>query len=92
MDLDLTDKVAVVTGANEGIGLAITEALAAEGALVVAGSRSTDNLERFLQRCVAGLSHQVSGDSEPFLEVWSHTDDVAILGAKARERPLLGPA
>jgi NAD(P)-dependent dehydrogenase (short-subunit alcohol dehydrogenase family) len=40
MDLHLTDKVAVVTGANKGIGLAITEALVAEGAYVVAGSLS----------------------------------------------------
>ncbi|HTY96666.1 MAG TPA: SDR family oxidoreductase [Solirubrobacteraceae bacterium] len=46
MDLQLTDKVAVVTGANNGIGLAITEALHAEGARVVAGSRSTGNLEK----------------------------------------------
>ena len=45
MDLHLTDKVAVVTGANKGIGLAITRALSAEGARVVAGSRSTDNLD-----------------------------------------------
>ena len=45
MDLQLTDKIAVVTGANKGIGLAITKALAAEGAHVVAGSRSTENLE-----------------------------------------------
>lgn len=45
MDLQLTDKVAVVTGANKGIGLAITEALVAEGAYVVAGSRSTENLD-----------------------------------------------
>jgi NAD(P)-dependent dehydrogenase (short-subunit alcohol dehydrogenase family) len=45
MDLQLTDKIAVVTGANKGIGLAITEALVAEGARVVAGSRSTDNLD-----------------------------------------------
>jgi NAD(P)-dependent dehydrogenase (short-subunit alcohol dehydrogenase family) len=44
MDLHLTDKVAVVTGANKGIGLAITEALVAEGASVVAGSLSTENL------------------------------------------------
>jgi NAD(P)-dependent dehydrogenase (short-subunit alcohol dehydrogenase family) len=45
MDLRLTDKVAVVTGANKGIGFAITEALVAEGAYVVAGSLSTENLE-----------------------------------------------
>jgi NAD(P)-dependent dehydrogenase (short-subunit alcohol dehydrogenase family) len=45
MDLGLTDKVAVVTGANKGIGLAITEALVGEGANVVAGSRSTENLD-----------------------------------------------
>lgn len=44
MDLELAGKVAVVTGANKGIGLAITEALLAEGAYVVAGSRSTENL------------------------------------------------
>jgi NAD(P)-dependent dehydrogenase (short-subunit alcohol dehydrogenase family) len=41
----LTDKVAVVTGANKGIGLAITEALVAEGAFVVAGALTTENLE-----------------------------------------------
>jgi NAD(P)-dependent dehydrogenase (short-subunit alcohol dehydrogenase family) len=45
MDLQLADKVAVVTGANRGIGLAITKALVAEGAHVVAGSRSTENLD-----------------------------------------------
>jgi NAD(P)-dependent dehydrogenase (short-subunit alcohol dehydrogenase family) len=46
MDLQLTGKVAVVTGANKGIGFAITKALVAEGAHVVAGSRSTENLDR----------------------------------------------
>src|SRR5437764_12375300 len=45
MDLELTDKVAVVTGANKGIGLAITNALVGEGAYVVAGSLSTENLD-----------------------------------------------
>ena len=39
MDLGLTDKLAVVTGASKGIGLAVTRALVTEGALVVAGSR-----------------------------------------------------
>ena len=45
MDLELTDKVAVVTGAGKGIGLAVTQALVAEGALVVAGARTTDALD-----------------------------------------------
>ncbi|HTZ85270.1 MAG TPA: SDR family NAD(P)-dependent oxidoreductase [Solirubrobacteraceae bacterium] len=44
MDLELTDKVAVVTGASKGIGLAIAQELAAEGALVVAGARKIDSL------------------------------------------------
>jgi NAD(P)-dependent dehydrogenase (short-subunit alcohol dehydrogenase family) len=45
MDLELAGRVAVVTGANKGIGLATTKALLAEGARVVAGSRTTDSLD-----------------------------------------------
>ena len=41
MDLELRGKVAVVTGASKGIGLAVTKALADEGVRVVAGARST---------------------------------------------------
>jgi ketosteroid isomerase-like protein len=46
------------------------------------GPSSPDTeLEEFIERCLEGLSHQVQGNSGPFLEVWSHADDVAILGA-----------
>ena len=44
MDLKLTDKVVVVTGASKGIGLAITRAFVDEGAHVIAGARSTESL------------------------------------------------
>jgi len=40
-----------------------------------------DDFERFVECCVEGLAHQVAGDSGPFLAVWSHAGDVAILGA-----------
>ena len=39
MDLGLTGRTAIVTGASRGIGLAITRGLAAHGAHVVAGAR-----------------------------------------------------
>jgi len=39
LDLKLESKIAVVTGASKGIGLAITRALIAEGARVIAGAR-----------------------------------------------------
>jgi len=45
MDLKLSGKIAVVTAASKGIGLAVTHALRDEGARVVAGARNTQNLE-----------------------------------------------
>ena len=45
MDLELTGKIAVVTGASKGIGLAVVRELAAEGARVVAGARTVDALQ-----------------------------------------------
>ena len=45
MDLDLRDKVAVITGASVGIGLAVAKALAAEGVNIVMAARQADRLE-----------------------------------------------
>jgi len=44
MDLELKDRIRVVTGASKGIGLAVTRALIAEGAVVVAGARTIESL------------------------------------------------
>ena len=57
MELNLSSKVAVVTGASKGIGLAVVKALAAEGVRVVAGARTTDALIG-----VSGAVHAVPVD------------------------------
>jgi len=63
VDLALHDTVAVVTGASKGIGLAITRALAAEGAFVVAGARSPGpELEELVR---SGNVEAVSVDLSP---------------------------
>ena len=44
MDLELKDRVFVITGATDGLGLALTQALLAERAYVVGCGRSLDRL------------------------------------------------
>ena len=50
MDLGLTGRTAIVLGASQGMGLAIAEALAAEGANVSVFARRRDVLEREAER------------------------------------------
>jgi len=50
MNLGLTGRVAIVCGASEGMGLAIAESLAEEGANVTMFARRRDTLEREAER------------------------------------------
>lgn len=50
MELGLRGRTAIVCGASQGIGLAIAEALAAEGANVAMFARRRDVLEREAER------------------------------------------
>ncbi|MGK5682594.1 SDR family NAD(P)-dependent oxidoreductase [Actinoplanes sp. URMC 104] len=60
MDLRLTGRAALVTGAGRGIGLAIVRALAAEGVRVVAGSRSVS--PELAALAEGGRVHPVTAD------------------------------
>ena len=50
MDLQLKDKVALVSGSTAGIGLAIAKSLAREGASVIVNGRTRDRVEASLER------------------------------------------
>ena len=57
MDMGLRDKVAVITGGSVGIGLAVAEGLAAEGAHIVMVARQADRLAIEADRVAA--THKV---------------------------------
>ena len=71
MDLGLKDRVALVAGASTGLGRAVAERLAAEGADVVVNSRSADTLAetaraiaRQTGRTIVPAAGDVSGPEE----------------------------
>jgi NAD(P)-dependent dehydrogenase (short-subunit alcohol dehydrogenase family) len=60
MDLELSGKVVVVTGASKGIGFACAEAFLREGAIVALVSRSQKNLDAALARLPAGAGKSIT--------------------------------
>jgi NAD(P)-dependent dehydrogenase (short-subunit alcohol dehydrogenase family) len=62
MDLQLTNRRALVTGSTSGIGFAIAKGLAAEGAVVTITGRAQSNVESAVERIRATLPEaQVDG-------------------------------
>lgn len=59
MDLGLHNKVAIVLAASKGLGRAAAEALAAEGARVIIGSRNQQELEKTAQEITQKTGSQV---------------------------------
>jgi NAD(P)-dependent dehydrogenase (short-subunit alcohol dehydrogenase family) len=50
MNLNLSDKIAIVTGSTAGIGFAIAAALAQEGATVVVNGRTSERVEEAIDK------------------------------------------
>ena len=62
--VDMRGKVAVVTGANTGIGFETAQALAAQGALVVLAGRSLEKLADAAERIRAKLPAEAAGGAK----------------------------
>jgi NAD(P)-dependent dehydrogenase (short-subunit alcohol dehydrogenase family) len=58
MDLQLKDRLSLVTGSTAGIGYAIAEALASEGARVIINGRTKESVDQ----AMAQLTSKVTGD------------------------------
>lgn len=78
---DLTGKVAIITGASRGIGLAIAESFAAAGAKVVLTSRKQDALYQVAEKIQAK-----GGEAFPYVAHTGDPEAVRALVAACRER------
>ncbi|MGQ0649924.1 MAG: SDR family oxidoreductase [Gemmatimonadaceae bacterium] len=72
MELGLTNKIALVTGASSGLGLAIARELSQEGASVAMVARRQDVLQRESSAIAAATGHRVL----PVVADVTHRDEI----------------
>lgn len=90
---DLSGRLAVVTGANSGIGFRTAEALAAHGARVVLACRDLVRAERAVQRIggehvtCAGLDLASMSSVREFAENWTGPIDILVNNAGVMAPP-----
>jgi len=65
MKLEIEDRVALVVGANRGIGFAIAETLAAEGAKVAIAARGLDGIKAAADKIGRGASCHAADVTNP---------------------------
>ncbi|CAJ1962425.1 unnamed protein product [Cylindrotheca closterium] len=73
MDLQLKDKLCVVTGSTGGIGMAIAKMLAQNGAVVIVNGRSEESTETAVQI----ISKHIGGNDAASQRVWGASGDVS---------------
>lgn len=78
MDLDLSGKLAVVTGSSKGIGAAIARKLAAEGCDIVLVGRD----QRALETVAAAIARDTGRRCDVFAADLSDSEEVAALAAR----------
>jgi NAD(P)-dependent dehydrogenase (short-subunit alcohol dehydrogenase family) len=98
--MDFSKLCVIVTGASGGLGRAMAEGFARDGALVIGFGRSKQDLEETRSRCPAGRMFAVPGDltrkediETLFAEAQRHAGRVDVLvnnGARYPKLPFLG--
>ncbi len=77
LDLQLKDKIALVTGSSAGIGYATAEALLKEGAIVIINSNNKESLDR----AVVSLKAATGRAPQAYLADMTKPEDIARLVA-----------